>query len=119
MRTTFVVAVAAAAIAAAIASAHAEVIKLHCTVPSIPKSEAEDYVVDTDDDTVTVILHDLKGNVLKSKTYPAQISSEAIEWSVETAGDLKWKQRYDRATKTLTASNSNGESFKETCKVAG
>ncbi len=112
--------IAAASIIActmAIAAAEAETIKLHCTIPSTPKSEAEDYVVDTDDNTVTVILHDLHGNVLTSKTYPATISATEIEWSVETAGKLRWTQHYDRATKTLTSSNSNGESFKETCKV--
>ena len=41
-----------------VAAARAETIKLHCTVQTTPKSEAEDYVVDTDDNTVTVILHD-------------------------------------------------------------
>ena len=105
------------ACAITIATAEAETIKLHCTVPSTPKSEAEDYVVDTDDNTVTVILHDLKGNVLSSKTHPAAITAGAIEWTVETSGKLVWKQRYDRVTKTLTATNSNGESFKETCKL--
>jgi hypothetical protein len=100
-----------------VATAEAETIKLHCTIQSTPKSEAEDYVVDTDNDTVTVILHGLRGKVLSSKTYPATISPGAIEWSVETAGGLRWTQRYDRGTKTLTSSNSNGESFKESCKV--
>jgi hypothetical protein len=99
------------------ATAEAETIKLRCTIPSTPKSEAEDYVVDIDENTVTVILHDLHGGVLTSKTYPAKISPTAIEWTVETAGKLRWKQRYDRATKTLTSSNSSGESFKETCKI--
>lgn len=116
MRRTFVVAIAGLAIAAA--SAHAETIKLRCTVPSTPKSEAEDYIVDTGNNTVTVILYDLRGNVLSSKSYAATISTESIEWTVETAGNLRWTQRYDRSTKTLTSSNSDGESFKETCKVA-
>ena len=116
MRRTLVVAIAGLTIA--VAAAHAETIKLRCTVPSTPKSEAEDYVVDTDESTVTVILHDLHGNVLSSKNYPATITPDAIEWTVETAGKLRWTQRYDRATKTLTSSNGNGESFKESCKVA-
>jgi hypothetical protein len=115
MRRTLVVAIAGLTIA--VAAAHAETIKLRCTVPSTPKSEAEDYVVNTDENTVTVILHDLHGNVLSSKNYPATIKPDAIEWTVETAGKLRWTQRYDRATKTLTSSNSNGDSFKESCKV--
>jgi len=116
MRTTLVVAIAGLVLT--VATAEAETLKLHCTVPSTPKSEAEDYIVDTEDNTVTVVLHDLRGNVLSSKTHSITISADAIEWTVETAGKLVWKQRYDRATKTLTSSNSDGESFKETCKVA-
>lgn len=117
MRATSLVAIVG--IIATAATAQAEVIKVRCHVPSIPKSEAEDYVVDTDDNTVTVILRDIHGNVLSSKSYPAQISNAAVEWKVETAGKLVWKQRYDRAAKTLTSSNSNGESFSETCKIIG
>ena len=116
MRSTAAVSLLALIMTAA--AARAETIKLHCTVQTTPKSEAEDYVVDTDDNTVTVILHDTHGNVLSSKSYPATISATTIEWKVETAGSVRWTQRYDRATKTLTSSNNNGESFKETCKVA-
>jgi hypothetical protein len=100
------------------ASAHAETIKLHCVVPSAPKAEAEDYVVDTEDNTVTVILYDMRRNVLSSKTYAAKISPDSIEWTVETPGKLIWTQRYDRASGKLTSSNTAGDSLIETCKVA-
>ena len=116
MRATLVVAIAG--LAMTVATATAETIKFRCTLPSTPKSEAEDYVIDTHESTVTVILRDLRGNVLSSKTHAVQISPEAFEWTLETAGSLKWKQRYDRAKKTLTSSNSNNESFVETCKDA-
>lgn len=106
------------ALAMTVAAVQAETIKLRCTVASTPKSEVEDYVVDSDDNSVTVILHDIHGKVLSSKTYPATISAKAVEWKIETADNLNWTQRYDRATKTLTSSNSNGESLKETCKIA-
>ncbi|MBI1210251.1 MAG: hypothetical protein GC190_02210 [Alphaproteobacteria bacterium] len=105
-------------LALAIATAHAATIKFRCTVKSTPKSESEEYIVDTDAGTVTVVLHGIRGNVLNSRTHDAKISPDAIEWTVETAGDLSWTLRYDRAAKTLTSSNSHGESFKETCKVA-
>lgn len=116
MRAAFVVAIAS--LAMTVATATAETIKFRCTLQTTPKSEAEDYVVDTEDNTVTVILRDLRGNVLSSKSHPVTISAEAFEWTLETAGKLAWTQRYDRAKKILTSSNSNGESFKETCEDA-
>ena len=116
MRTTLVVAIAS--LAMTVATATAETIKFRCTLQRTPKSEAEDYVVDTEDNTVTVILRDIHGNVLSSKTHPVAISPDAFEWTLETAGNLKWKQRYDRAKQTLTSSNSNGESLVEMCKAA-
>jgi hypothetical protein len=107
-----------AGLTAAVATAQAETIKLHCTLPSDPKSETEDYVVDTDDNTVTAILHDIHGNVLSSNTYPAKVSATAIDWTKPTPGTLVWTQHYDRTTGTLTSSNNDDESFTETCKVA-
>lgn len=116
MRTTIVVAIAS--LAMTVATATAETIKFRCTLQTTPKSEAEDYVVDTEDNTVTVILRDVHGNILSSKTHPVTVSDDAFEWTLETAGKLKWKQRYDRAKQTLTSSNSAGESFVEKCKDA-
>ena len=112
-----VCAVVLASLVGAAAFAQAETIKLHCTLPSDPKSEAEDYIVDTDDNTVTAILHDIHGNVLSSNTYPAKVSATAIDWTKPTPGTAIWTQHYDRTSGTLTSSNNDNESFTETCKV--
>ncbi len=97
-------------------SARAETIKLHCTMPNDPKSEAEDYVVDTEANTVTATLRTVKGREISSSTYAADISSSAIDWTAQNQNG-SWKQRFDRAAGTLTSSNGDKETVTEHCTV--
>jgi hypothetical protein len=98
--------------------AHAETIEFRCTMDGEPKSNVEEYRADTDENTVTVILHGRGGNVLSSQTFPARITPNGIEWNVTRPDGLAWTLRYDRATGTLTSSNSDNESFTQPCKGA-